>query len=60
MTNLFIVLFSFTLLLASLTGRLGKYVSILAFQGLLLFLIVLSNFHAQKCAIHQFIDQSTD
>ncbi len=44
MANLFIVLFSFTLLLATLTGRIGKYVSILAIQGAMLFFIVVSNF----------------
>ncbi|HPM03071.1 MAG TPA: hypothetical protein PK816_13030, partial [Candidatus Cloacimonadota bacterium] len=59
MTNLFIVLFSFTLLLASLTGRLGKYVSILAFQGLLLFLIVLSNFDPQNLFTFLFLSVET-
>lgn len=44
MANLFIILFSFTLILATMTGRIGKYVSILAIQGSLLFLIILSNF----------------
>ncbi len=59
MTNLFIVLFSFTLLLASLTGRLGKYVSILASQGLLLFLIVLGNFDPQNLFTFLFLSVET-
>ncbi len=43
MSNLLILFFSFTLLLASLTGRLDKYVTILALQGFILFLLVMSN-----------------
>jgi len=59
MTNLLIVLFSFTLLLASLTGRLGKYVSILAAQGLFLFLIVLSNFDPHNLFTFIFLSIET-
>lgn len=59
MTNLLIVLFSFTLLLASLTGRLGKYVTILAAQGFILFLIILNNYEAGNLFSFIFLTTET-
>lgn len=59
MTNLLIVLFSFTLLLASLTSRLGKYVTILAAQGLFLFLIILANYNPENLFTFLFLSFET-
>ena len=43
MANLLITTFGLTLLLASMTGRLGKFVTILSMQGFLLFALVIVN-----------------
>lgn len=45
MFNYLVIIFSLSLLLSVMTGRLSKYINILAVQGIILFLLIIISFH---------------